>query len=163
MLPKIKNVLFATDLSANADFALRYGISLADGLGAKVHVIHVSEPLSQDAIVTLQLFMQDEKARTDAIRNRHAAVRSLLKENQERFVASLSEGERATYERVASVELVDGHPAEAILKRASDLDCDLIVMGAHEHGTGHTFLGTVTKRVMRRSRIPVLAVPYADD
>ena len=60
---------------------------------------------------------------------------------------------------VSSVELVDGHSAEMILQRAAELNCQLIVMGTHEHGTGHTFIGTVAKRVLRRSQIPTLIVP----
>ena len=66
-------------------------------------------------------------------------------------MASLSGDAQAANKRVASVELIEGYPAEAILKRANELDCAMIVMGAHEHGPGHTFLGTAAKRVMRRS------------
>jgi nucleotide-binding universal stress UspA family protein len=32
-------------------------------------------------------------------------------------------------------------------------------MGAHEKGIAHTFLGTVAKRVLRRSRKPVFIIP----
>lgn len=160
MLPSVKDILFATDLSDNADHALRYALAVAQGLDAKIHVVHVSEPLSPDAIVTLQIFIQDQAARKSAIRDRHDAVRELLRKNQKGFVATLKGDDKTVYDRVASVELIEGHPAEAILKRANDLDCGMIVMGAHEHGTGHTFLGTIAKRVMRRSRIPVLVVPF---
>ena len=160
MLPQIKDILFATDLSENADYALRHGLAVAESLGANVHVVHVSEPLSPDAVVTLQMFIQDADARQRAIHNRHDSVHDLLRVNQKNFVASLSGDAKAAYKRVASVDLIEGHPAEAILKRARELDCGMIVMGAHEHGTGHTFLGTVAKRVMRRSRIPVMVVPF---
>jgi nucleotide-binding universal stress UspA family protein len=37
-------------------------------------------------------------------------------------------------------------------------------MGAHGKGLlGHTFLGTVPDKVLRRSRIPVLVVPTPKD
>jgi len=32
-------------------------------------------------------------------------------------------------------------------------------MGTHRKGVAHTFLGSVSKRVMSNSRIPVLVVP----
>ncbi len=163
MVPKIKDILFATDMSANADHALAYCLGIARDSGAKVHVIHVLEPLSSDAVVTLQVFVQDEAVRTRAIQDRHQTIRAVLKKNQEEFLASLGEGDRDAYNRIESVELLEGHSADAILKRAQDLDCGLIVMGAHEQGTGHTFLGSTVKRVMRRSRLPVLVVPYAED
>ncbi len=160
MLPQIKDILFATDLSQNADNALRHALSMAQAYEAKVHVLHVTEPLSQDAVVTLQMFMQDDASRKEAIKNRHASVKQMLKNNQQEFASSLASDEREAYAAVSSAELVDGHPAEAILSRAKDLNCGLIVMGTHEHGTGHTFIGTVVKRVLRRSSVPTLVVPH---
>ncbi|MEH6478328.1 MAG: universal stress protein [Sneathiella sp.] len=160
MLPKIEDILVATDLSENSDNALRYALSMAQANKANLHVLHVTEPLSQDAVVTMQMFMQDEASRREAIKNRHAAIKQLLKTNQKEFVSKLSADEKDAYASVSSVELIDGHPAEAILNRAKDLKCGLIVMGTHEHGTGHTFIGTVVKRVLRRSTIPTMVVPH---
>jgi len=160
MLPKIEDILVATDLSGNSDNALRYALSIAQAHKANLHVLHVTEPLSQDAVVTLQMFMQDEASRKEALKNRHAAVKQLLKSNQKEFVKMLSADEKHAYASVSSVELVDGHPAEEILMRAKVLKCGLIVMGTHEHGTGHTFIGTVVKRVLRRSTIPTMVVPH---
>lgn len=159
MLPQVKDILFATDLSGNADNALRHALSMAQALGAKVHVLHVTEPLSQDAIITLKMFLQDDASRKKAIKDRHDSVKQMLKENQQAFVATLSDAEKPAYETVASVELIDGHDAETILQRAKELDCGMIVMGTHEHGTGHTYIGTVVKRVLRRSTLPTLVVP----
>lgn len=162
MLPQVNDILFATDLSDNANNALRHALGIAQAHQANVHVLHVTEPLTSDAIVTMRIFIQDEASQQKAIKDRHAAVKEMLKANQQEFVSSLSDDEKAAYERVASVELIDGHPAEAILQRAKDLNCGLIVMGTHEHGTGHTFIGTVVKRVLRRSSIPTLVVPHTN-
>ncbi len=159
MLPEVKDILFATDMSQNSDNALRHALSMSRAHGAKVHVLHVTEPLSQDAIVTLKMFLQDDEARKKAIGDRHESVKQMLKENQQEFLNSLPADEKEAYAAVRSVELVDGHPAEVILQRASELNCQLIVMGTHEHGTGHTFIGTVAKRVLRRSSVPTMIVP----
>ena len=56
----------------------------------------------------------------------------------------------------------ESYPAEEILKTASKHDCDLIVMGSHERGMTHTFLGSVAKSVLRRSRVPTLIVPLVE-
>ena len=160
MLQKIEDILVATDLSRNSDNALRYALSMARANNANLHVLHVTEPLSQDAVVTLQMFIQDEASRKLAIKSRHESVKQLLKTNQKEFVKALSTDEQEAYASVSSVELVDGHPAEEILTRAKKLKCGLIIMGTHEHGTGHTFIGTVVKRVLRRSAIPTLIVPH---
>lgn len=161
MLPKIQDILVATDLSENSNNTLRFALSLVQGTQTKLHVLHVTEPLSSDALVTLQMFMQDEASRKEAIKNRHNSVKKMLKTNQSNFVQSLSADEKDAYASVSSVELVDGHPAEEIMTRAKALNCGLIIMGTHEQSTGHTFIGTVVKRVLRRSTIPTLVVPHS--
>lgn len=159
MLPVVKDILFATDLSENADNALRHALSMARACGAKVHVLHVVEPLSRDAEVTLQMFMQDETVRTNAIAERHKASKAALTENQKQFAKGLAGDDKDAYALVDSVELSQGQPAEEILKRSAKLGCNMIILGSHEHGTDHTFLGTVAKRVLRRSSVPVTVVP----
>jgi nucleotide-binding universal stress UspA family protein len=160
MLPKIEDILVATGLSGNSDNALRYALSIAQASNAKVHLLHVMEPMSQDAMVTMRMFMQDDETRKSAMSSRHDTVKQLLTDNQKAFVKNLSADEKGAYASVSSVELVDGHPAEEIIMRAKKLSCGLIVMGTHEHGTGHTFLGTVVKKVLRRSPIPTMVVPH---
>ena len=103
--------------------------------------------------------MLDEESREKAINDRHDAVKQMLKQNQKDYVNALAENSKADYESVESVELVEGHIAEQILSRANSLGCDMIVMGTHEQGTDHTFIGTVVKRVLRRSVIPTMLVP----
>ena len=46
MIPEIKKILYATDLSDNARYAFGYAISLADRYDAKITVINVVEELS---------------------------------------------------------------------------------------------------------------------
>ena len=62
--------------------------------------------------------------------------------------------------RVESLEVLEGYPAEVILGKADELNCDMIVMGTHGKGIlSQTFLGSVTKRVLRRTRKPVFIIP----
>ncbi|MGB5618311.1 MAG: universal stress protein [Desulfobacterales bacterium] len=53
-----------------------------------------------------------------------------------------------------------GYPAEQILRQADKLECDVIVMGTHGKGLfSTTFLGSVAKKVLRRTRKPVFIIP----
>ena len=61
--------------------------------------------------------------------------------------------------KMASIEVCKGYPEEEILKKADKFNCDAIIMGTHQKGMTHTFLGSVAKRVLRRSRIPVFIIP----
>ncbi len=163
MKPTVTHILFTTDLSQNSTYALTHAASMAKMTGAKLHILHVVEPLSEDARVTLQMFMQDDASRKEAMNTRHEHVKAILAERQKNFWAALPEEDRGVRDQVESIELIDGYPAEVILRRAKELKCDLIVLGAHDHGFSHTFLGTVAKRVLRRADIPTLVVPYKAD
>ncbi len=163
MKPMITNILFATDLSQNSTYALRHAASLAQVTNAEIHVLHVAEPLSDDARVALEMFVMNAESRNQATEKRGEMVRNLLAQRQERFWGALEGDDAKIRKQVTSIEIIEGYPAEAILRRAHELDCDLIVLGAHDHGFTHTFLGTVAKRVLRRANIPTLVVPFRDD
>jgi len=61
---------------------------------------------------------------------------------------------------VASILVVDGDPADEILKKADELNCDVIIMGTHGKGLlSHTFLGNVSEKVLHRTRKPVFIIP----
>jgi len=163
MKPTITHILFATALTKNSTYALRHAASLVQATGAKLHVIHVSEPLSDDARVTMQMFMQDKASREQAMKTRAEHVKAVLTERQRNFWAAMPEEDRRVQDQIETIEVIEGHPAEVILRRSEELGCDLIVLGAHDHGFSHTFLGTVAKRVLRRATIPTLIVPYRAD
>jgi len=56
-----------------------------------------------------------------------------------------------------------GNVVDAIMDTVDAKKCDMIVMGHHIRSTlGETFLGSTTRRVLRRSRIPVLLVPLPE-
>lgn len=58
------------------------------------------------------------------------------------------------------LDVMDGDPANAILKEAARRQADLIVLGTHgRKGFARWVLGSVTERVLREAPCPVLAVP----
>jgi nucleotide-binding universal stress UspA family protein len=66
---------------------------------------------------------------------------------------------------VTSLLFDEGHnPAPPILSCAESMNADLIVMGTHGHsGFERLLLGSVTEKVLRKARCPVLTVPPAAD
>ena len=161
MSPALNRILFATDLSRNCYFAFRHVVMLAKLSGAEIHNLHVVEPLSEDARVTLSIFVQDDEKRKEALANRMGPAKERLEQRQDRFWAEeVSEEDRHVRDQIVSLEIIEGHAAETILRRAEEKKCDLIVLGTHEHGFSHTFLGSTAKRVLRRAGIPTLIVPY---
>jgi len=60
----------------------------------------------------------------------------------------------------ATALLVHGATVESILKEASDLDVDMIVVGTHGRGAMYQLLmGSVSEGIIHKSRYPVLVIP----
>ena len=159
MLAEVRKLLYCSDLSENSNVALRHAAWLAKLTGADMHVLHVVEELSSDAKLTIQGFLQDAGTRQAALEERVSHIRAEVMKQQETFWSQQSPEDRKVRDQVKSVEVVESYPAEQILRTSVRLGCDLIVMGAHEKGLSHTFLGGVAKSVLRRSRVPTLIVP----
>ena len=90
MQQDIKNVLYCTDLSKNSYVAFGYAAYLAKLTKADLHLLHVLEPLSDDAVFTFQAFVQDKKKRHEFIDHRIQNARAVLDERQEAFWAAQS-------------------------------------------------------------------------
>ena len=159
----IKNVLYSTDLSQNSHIAFRYAVHLAKITGADIHLLHVLEKLSDDAVFALQTYIQDDKRRHEVMGERVDKARGRLEERQKAFWAEQTAEDRKVCDQIKSVTVCESYPAEEILKLAEAHNCDLIVMGSHERGMSHTFLGSVAKSVLRRSHVPTLIVPLVEE
>lgn len=156
----LNNILFTTDLSENSVYAFNHAVGLAHATGASLQVLHVAEPISEDARITIQMFVQDESIRKTALQSRLEQVKSKLHSAQESYWSTAPEEFQSVRSQVKSTEVIEGHPAEVILRKSRELKCDLIVLGAHSHGFTQTFLGTTAKRILRRATIPTVVVPY---
>ncbi len=159
MLPAVKKILYCTDLSASAEYACRYAIYLARQTGAEIYVLHVAEMPSPDALITLETYIKDFSGREAFIKQRLRETKEQLTQRLRDYIAALPEDEKPDTGHIKAINVLEAHPVDEILDQSKRLDCDLIVMGTHRKGVAHTFLGSVSKRVMSNSRIPVLVVP----
>ena len=61
---------------------------------------------------------------------------------------------------IESIEVVGGYPADEILSKADEFNCDVIFMGTHGKGfLKHAYFGSTSKKVLRRTQKPVFIVP----
>lgn len=85
----VTHFMFATYFSRNLTFALRNAVDLMQATGANLLVLHFVEPMSDDARITLRMFIQDESARANAMNDREKFVKAQLTERQKYFWAAL--------------------------------------------------------------------------
>jgi nucleotide-binding universal stress UspA family protein len=141
----LKKILCPVDFSESSDRALDYALSLAKHHGGQVSVMHVLPRAlaDQDAYPYLA------EPVPLGVETRERAFQQLG-----RFV------HRALARGVgADVILEDGDVVEEVLRKSERVPADLLVMGTHgRRGFRRLLLGSVTERVLRRSRVPVLSI-----
>jgi len=159
MIPKIQKILYATDLSPNSKYAFRYAINSAIQHDAKIVMLHVIESMPSAVYAQMVFQVGDEQAKKIFDKRVGDALGRIKKRLKVFSEKELADNPKAV-DRVQSIEICEGFPAEEILEKANDLDCDAIVMGTHSKGViANTFLGSTAKRVLRRTRKPVFIIP----
>ena len=159
MIATIKRILYATDLSPNSAYAFRYAINLAIKHDANIIILHVLEMISATAQVQLEFYI-DEEQRKNIFEERSNYAIARIRKRLEVFWDKELKDDPDCANRVQSVEVCVGFPAEEILGKADELNCDAIVLGTHGKGIiQHAFLGSTAKRVLRRTRKPVFIIP----
>ena len=84
MIPDIKRILYATDLSENARYAFGYAVNIANRHDAKITILHVVEELSPFA-QSMVADILGEKRLADLKTEKEIEVISDLKTRLEEF------------------------------------------------------------------------------
>lgn len=141
-----RRILLATDASPDAEEALTYARDLALRDGAQVIVVHAFEPVPT--------YLGEPWA--DRVTARHVSMGRDVAKN------AAQELEKAGVDII--VEVLEGPPADAILRVTQVRKPDLIVMGSRGHGAlASLLLGSVSHRVLAHSRVPVMVVRARQD
>jgi nucleotide-binding universal stress UspA family protein len=163
MLPKIKKILFASDLSPNSRYAFSYAASIADRYDAKITVLHVLERLNPSSVMEVQGYLGEEEWEKIQKEKREGLLDEITTRLND-FCAEMSDKLKDCKFIVEGILTIAGVPAEEILTQAEKLDMDAIVMGTHGHGLfTDALLGGTARRVINRSPIPVLVVRLPEE
>jgi nucleotide-binding universal stress UspA family protein len=159
MIPGIKKILYATDLSKNSSYAFLYAADMAKRHNAKIVILHSVEPVRY-------LYSEGMSARVDEIlqkgkkEEREIDLGEIKKYLQDFCNKIENQFGPPCVELVSKILIPLGYPVEQILKAADEEGCDAIVLGTHGKGfLRHTFLGSVAADVLERTRKPVFIIP----
>lgn len=158
MIPKIKKILYATDLSKNSSYAFLYAIDMAKKHDAKIIILHAVEPTPAYAEVYGAMTDEFKKKQLEEM------IESMKKHLQGFCNKAEAQIGSPCVELVSKILVPVGHPPETILNAADEEGCDSIVLGTHGKGfLSHTFLGSVSKAVLHRTRKPVFIIPLPSE
>ncbi len=158
MLPKIKKILYATDMGEGAPYVFRYALALAEQHDAQIIAVSALEPLSTFAQSLVELHISHEQSE-----ELHHKAKSQAKERLRERIARLCDKEQvadAQYtKRVSEIRIEEGQPGHVVLAAARGCAVDLIIMGSHRHTVlGEALLGSTTQKVLHGASQPVLVV-----
>jgi nucleotide-binding universal stress UspA family protein len=158
MVPQIKKILFATDLSKNSAYAFFYAIHLARRDEAKIVIMHAVEPIAP-------MLVNFEDFRHQVAKDRWEEAVTKFKERiQDISVKADARTGVSSADFISNILIRLGNPVEEILKVADEEDCDVIVLGSHGKGfLKQTFLGSVSSSVLIQTRKPVFVIPLPSE
>jgi nucleotide-binding universal stress UspA family protein len=168
MLPEIKKILFASDLTETSKHAYSYAASLASRFCAEVVFLYVMHDLPHSA----KGFLNPELLEQIRIHERNSAKSSLIGKKKNMAIVQdelqrycyLTQNQ-ATGSGYSSFEyqvvVTEGNIVDMIIQTSIDYDCDTIVLGSHRASVmSDIVLGSVVRGVLRRSeRLVVIAPP----
>ena len=139
-------LLVCVDLSESTEIIVKKIEEITKALPAKVWLLHNAVP-EPDVV---EFKVDPQAARESLAKKFHLEHRQIQ--------------ELANRMRKAGVDttalLVHGATVETILKEASELEVDMIVVGTHGRGAMYQLLvGSVSEAVLHKSRFPILVVP----
>ncbi len=143
----INRILCGVDFSDFSLDALRHGLVLAQWYSAQLTLFHVyqaSRPLVVESMPgsVVPVFL--------------GAHPDEITEEVRRFCAPLL----ASSERRVEIVVRPGDAAKEIRREAEELPADLLLLGTHgRSGFERLFLGSVTEKVLRSTRVPVMTIP----
>lgn len=158
MIPQIKKILYATDLSKNSSYAFLYATDLARRHDARIVILYAIEPIPPYA--EAYAGMTDEKKKKQQ-EETVEEIKKLLLGFCKKAEAQIGS---PCVELVSKTLVPRGHAPEEILNAADKEGCDVIVLGTHGKGfLAHTFLGSVSNAVLHRTRKPVFIIPLPSE
>lgn len=138
-----RNIVIATDGSANSMRAVYRGIEIAKLSGATIHVLHVVD--------TCSTISENWTACKEIIRE-------VMVNDGKKVISKVKKIIEDSGVEVREVVL-EGHPSTEIINFAENNKMDLIVMGTlGKTGLERFLLGSVAEKVVRYSKVPVLVV-----
>ena len=141
-----KSILVPTDFSGYSDKALKEAVDIAVQNKSKIYLLHVIDEIAQcsvdyclDTAVVMQLEDQSRKFAEEKLQKEVAAI-----------------GASKDIEIVFDIK--KGDAAEVIVGEQKDKGIDLIVIASHGKKGILTRLGSVSERVLREAKGPVMLV-----
>ena len=148
-----KKILAAIDFTPITGEVIKTAIEIARCNNSQIDLVYVVEPYEFPIVATVDGIMvpPEDLTALEEVNNR---LKEEAKKEIERFADKIKEGGVSV-----STHVLEGEPFEEILDFAEENGNDLIIVGAHgKSGLKRLLIGSVSEKVVRKARVPVLVV-----
>lgn len=143
----MENILVAINFEKNAERLIEQGYRMAQAFDAKVWILHVTQPDSDDYL-SREAGPQFARDKREANRKKEAAL-----------VKELTEKLKSRNIRAEGL-VIEGPTAKTIQKKAVELDIDLVIAGHQKKNFFYEmFVGNKDRDIIGDLNVPVLVVP----
>lgn len=158
MIPEIKRILYATDLSENAKHAFTYAATIANRFDAKITVLNVLETIPSNTEWQIVEYLGEDRWKEVQKNNKREHIEN-IKKRLSNFCEEMSSSLTSCPFLVDEILVQEGVPVEEILKAVDLKNCDMVVMGTHGYGIlADALIGSNARRVVRRCKKPVMVI-----
>jgi len=158
MIPEIKRILYASDLSENAKYAFNYAATIANRFNAKITVLQVIEAVPANTEWQIVEYLGEDRWKELQKKNKQDYIES-VKKSMNNFCEEMSSSMTSCPFLIDEILIKEGIPVDEILKTADSKNCDMVVMGTHGYGLlADALIGSNARRVVRRCKKPVMVV-----
>lgn len=171
-VPQIRKILFTTDLSQQTRHAFTYAAGLAHQYRATLTILYVMEDLPASQSANLRAFIGSDRwdelqtsyeQQTRQILIGKKREGALIREALGDMVTATQKDHPERKWEPEEVVVTQGDAVDCICQEAEARQIDLIIMGYHPRGRiEEAIFGSVSRSVLRRSRVPVLLVPLPE-
>lgn len=145
----MKKILVAVDFSEMAKEAVGQAAVIAKHAQGELLLLYVAPP--NPDYIGMKSFNHDEREElADVLHQEHSQLQDMA--------------HRLTAQGIQTKALlVQGDVIDTILDEARKKNADMIAMGSHGYsGISHALLGSISEGVLRKSKLPVLIVPFRE-
>ena len=158
MVPKIKKILYATDLSETAKYAFRYAADQAKHCDAMITIVYVMEnmtPMIENQVKDMVGKEKWESLKLEKI----SYLTQQIKSKIEDFCTEMEASIDSCRLLVEDIRIGKGNPGEEILNASKEIGADMIVMGNYGHNIiQEALIGGSARTVVKNSEVPVLLI-----
>lgn len=152
----MKKILIAMDHASFAQKIAETGYELAKAMKAQTILLHVTSALAYYSSFNYSPIMGFDNLSNPDVVEKDATI-----ELEREALHFLHQSKQALGDETIQTIVEDGEFAETILRVSSELKVDMIVMGTHGRGgLEKMLLGSVAEKVLHRSSIPILIIPF---